>query len=99
MSILTNEAMKSADVADVAPKLKKPTSAVKKAFVSTLFIIMPMLLMFKKKIPILMLFPPWIKEERKKRFIKGGNISGLQLRQPRQIGKKAFIQAEKCCRC
>ena len=101
MSILMNEIMKSADVADVVPKLKNPTSAAKKAFVSTFFIIMPMLPMLKKKIPLINAFSPLNRMEKreKKRFLKGGNISGLQHRQPRQIYKKTFIHAEKCCRC
>jgi len=96
-----NEIMRSADVADVAPKLKNPTSAVKKAFVPMFFIIMPMLPMLKKKIPLINAFSPLNRMEKreKKRFLKGGNISGLQRRQHRQKCKIAFIHAEKRCRC
>jgi len=96
MSILGNEAMKSADVADVMPMLEKPTSAAKKVFIPFLFVFLPMLPMLKIVVSNIEVFFFYKSKEREKKDLLGGAIfpvstSATSAKQQKSLYSQGFI--------
>ena len=95
--------MKSADVADVAPMLVFSNIGSKKGFHSFSFYHFADVAEVKKNcvfyIVLFFIENEGMKEQEKKGFLKGVNISGLQHRQHRQNSKKDFVYQVLACRC